>query len=352
MGSLRRNSLLSTFNAQTYSNWGGEDDALLGDAEMLDQEGRVLELTLEREAGAWSPISCRDADTDDSRLPQWFLDGAVMSLEIAGAARDELGYPRIIRAGQMGVGATCADPAISNRKAFWRFIALNASGYSVFEIEPLRDDLSRAEIEHDLITWQPVEDDDALDLTSVRSSVRIATRDEMLDRERMLVMSLGQATYVDGRYTDHADPSTPFLVVGIIKSQRARFLNGQPLQVLYELEVGQRTPAFLILSSGRRWRDMRIVTFYVRLTSPALVGPGGGIARIELSEEYFRTCAQGDFSLCDVIASHLAGLRTRDTRYARGAVTLEPIRQIEREMHVIFRDTQMVALDALHLLQV
>lgn len=272
-----------------------------------------------------------------------------MSLEIAGSARDSLGVPRVIRAGQMGVGAICANQSVSNRKMFWRFVALNASRYSVFEIEPLRRDLNAAEIPHDLVAWQPEEEE--LDLTSVRSSIRIATRDEMLDRERMLVMALQEATYVDGRYTDHADPNTPFLVVGIIKSQRARFLSGRPLQVLYELEVGQRTPAFLILSSGRRWRDMRIVTFYARLTSPALVGPGGGLARVEMSEQHFVNTAQRDFTLCDRIATQLCELRTRGVSYARGAVTLEPIRQIERELHLIFRDTRMIALDALHLLQ-
>lgn len=349
MAVLSRTSLLTTFNAQPYSNWGGEDDALLGEDELRDQEGKVLDLTFEQEAESWAPISCNQADLDDARLPQWFLDGSVTSLEIAGGARDALGYPRVIRAGQMGVGATCANPSVANRKMFWRFVALNAVGYSVFEIEPLRQDLNAAEIPQDLVAWQP--EGEEIDLTSVRSSVRVAARDEMLDRERMLVMSLQEAVYVDGRFTDHADPSTPFLVVGIIKSQRARFLSGRPLQVLYELEVGQRTPGFLILSSGRRWRDMRIVTFYVRLTSPALVGPGGGLVRVEMSEHYFVNTAQCDFALCDRISSHLCGLRTQDATYSRGAVTLEPIRQIERELHLIFRDTKMVALDALHLLQ-
>ncbi len=349
MASLSRNNLLTVFNAKPYSNWGGEDDALLGDDELRDQEGKVLDLNFEQESEAWAPISCNDANIEDARLPQWFLDGSVMSLEIAGSARDSFGVPRVIRAGQMGVGATCANASVANRKMFWRFVALNAAGYSVFEVEPLHQDLNAAEIPHDLVAWQPEEEE--FDLTSVRSSVRIAARDEMLDRERMLVMSLQEATYVDGRYTDHADPNTPFLVVGIIKSQRARFLNGRSLQVLYELEVGQRTPTFLILSSGRRWRDMRIVTFYVRLTSPALVGPGGGLARIEMSGQYFLNNVQRDFALCDRIAAQLCELRTQDASYARGAVTLEPIRQIERELHLIFRDTRMVALDALHVLQ-
>jgi len=349
MASLSRTNLLTTFNAKPYANWGGEDDALLGEDELRDQEGKVLDLTFEQEAESWAPISCNDANVEDVRLPQWFLDGSVMSLEIAGSARDTIGFPRVIRAGQMGVGATCANPSVSNRKMFWRFVALNAAGYSMFDIEPLRQDLNTAEIPHDLVAWQPEEEE--LDLTSVRSSVRIAARDEMLDRERMLVMSLQEATYVDGRYTDHADPNTPFLVVGIIKSQRARFLSGRPLQVLYELEAGQRTPAFLILSSGRRWRDMRIVTFYVRLTSPAIVGPGGGLARVEMSEQYFLNSIQRDFALCDDIAAQLSELRTHDANYARGAVTLEPIRQIERELHLIFRDTRMVALDALNLIQ-
>lgn len=131
MASLNRTNLLATFNAKPYSNWGGEEDALLGEDELRDQEGKVLDLTFEQEAESWAPISCIDANREDARLPQWFLDGSVMSLEIAGGARDTLGFPRVIRAGQMGVGATCANPSVSNRKMFWRFVALNAAGYSV-----------------------------------------------------------------------------------------------------------------------------------------------------------------------------------------------------------------------------
>jgi len=361
---LRRHTLLDALNVKPYSNWGNEDDALLGDTELVDRQQSVLDINLEKEAENWSPIPYSPELVDDPRLPNWFLDGSVTSLEIAGSALDNLGYPRVIRAGQMGVGATCRIANVTNRKRFWRFIALNTSGYSNMEIAPLRDDLKQAEIPHKLIDWRPSDDRDqeaALDLMTVRALVRGSARDEMLIQERELVQDIGEPIYVDGRYVDHAPNDDALLVVGVIKSQRARYLANRPLQVLYSLNEGERTPAFLIerrRGQSRRRTGNQVVTFYVRLTSPDIVGPSGGLVRIEVSERSLRNRVQISQDLLDQdncrlfnsIAADLTQLRTRDTTYARGAVTVEPIRLIERELRLIFRDTQMAAIETMRLL--
>ncbi len=350
---LRQSSLLNDLNARPYTNWGGEDDALLGDTELVDNQQSVLDINLERDAGNWQPIAYSPELADDPRLPNWFLDGAVTSLEIAGTARDNLGYPRILRAGQMGVGATCRLGNIPNRKKFWRFVALNTSGYSSQEIAPLRNDLQSAVIPHELLSWRPTNDNEeemAQDLMTVRALVRNEARDQMLLREQEFVRELAEPVYADGRYVDHAPLDDSFLVIGVIKSQRARYLGNRPLEVLYSLNQGERTPAFLIeRRRGQSGVNYQIVTFYVRLTSPDIVGPSGGLARIELSERYFQN-RDTDSQLLDAIAADLTQLRTRDVTYARGAVTVEPIRLIERELHLIFRDTQMTAIETMRLL--
>lgn len=353
MAELRQHTLLNTLNAQLYSNWSTEDEPLLGERELIDLQHSVLNINFEQRAQAWEPIASWPDLADDPRLPKWFLDGSVTSVEIAGSARDKLGYPRVIRAGQMGVGATCASPDVSNQKQFWRFIAVNTSGYNEREIAPLRADLRQAEIPHELITWQSTTDQNretARDLISVRTSVRNMTRDEMLVRERELVAELAEPVYTDGRYADHANAKDSFLVIGVIKSQRARYLSNRPLEVLYSLKKGERTPAFLIQKARGQSPGSQIVTFYVRLTSPNVVGPSGGLVRVELSERYFYRQAYSDFKLLDAIAADLTRLRTRDTTYSRGEVTVEPIRLIERELQLIFRDTQMAALETMRLL--
>ena len=364
MPTLRRTTLLSTLNAKPYSTWGNEDDALLSDVELIDNQQSVLDIEIEAPVEKWSPIPCLPELANDSRLPNWFLDGSVTSLEIAGSAIDSLGYPRVIRAGQMGVGATCRIDSMQNRKEFWRFVALNTAGYTPAEINPLRTDLKQAEIPHELIDWMPSntkEQDAAFDLMSVRSLVRDQTRNEMLAREREFVEVIAEPIYCDGRYVDHAPAKDNFLVVGVIKSQRAKYLSGKPLQVLYSLLEGERTPAFLIerrRGQGRTKAGNQVVTFYARLTSPNLVGPGGGLARIELSERYCRNQArigerlinQENQELLNAIAADLTQLRTRDLTYARGAVTVEPIRLIERELRLIFRDTQLAAMETMCLL--
>lgn len=361
---LRRKTLLDTLGAKPYSNWGNEDDALLSDVEPVDNQQSVIDLELENSAEEWMPIPFSPELSSDPRLPNWFLDGSVTSLEIAGSAIDNLGYPRVIRAGQMGVGATCRIANTSNKKRFCRFVALNASGYGEMQIKPLRDDLAQAEIPHDLLDWIPSNDKDresAFDLMNVRALVRDRARDEMLIRERNLVEEIAEPVYADGRYVDHAPLNDAFLVVGVIKSQRACYLSGRPLQVLYNLNKGERTPAFLIerrRGQGRSRTGNQVVTFYVRLTPPELVGPGGGLGRIEVSERYLRSQAkngqrlldQDNQGLLDAIAADLTQLRTRDLTYARGAVTVEPIRLIERELKLIFRDTQMAAIETMRLL--
>ena len=352
---LNRENLLTAFNARPYSNWGGEDDALLSDLEPVDNQHRVLDINLEQKAEQWQPISCSLELADDPRLPNWFLDGAVSSLEIAGTARDDNGYPRVIRAGQLGVGATCRLPNVSNRKQFCRFIALNGSGYSHQQIAPLVSDLRQANIPHELFVWHPANDkekENAFDLMNIRTLVRNSTRDEMLIQEQKLVDEIAAPIYVDGRYVDHAPTHDAFLAVGIIKSQRARYLTQRPLEVLYSLRQGERTPAFLIeRQRGQRGSNSNhIVTFYIRLTSPEIVGPGSGLTRIELSARYFQNSSK-DKALLDAITSDLVRLRSRDDNYARGAATVEPIRLIEHELHLIFRDSQMVAMDTMRLLQ-
>lgn len=362
MPTLRRNTLLGMLNAKPYSNWGIEDDALLSDVDLVDNQQSVLDIELEKPAEEWSPIPFSPELADDPRLPNWFLDGSVTSLEIAGSAIDNLGYPRVIRAGQMGVGATCRIPDVPNRKHFWRFVALNTSGYTITEINPLRKDLRKAEVPHELLDWSPSnekERDAAFDLMAVRSLVRNQARDEMLVREKELVEEIYEPVYCDGRYVDHAPANDSSLVVGVIKSQRAKYLSGKPLKVLYSLNEGERTPAFLIerkRGQGRKSAGNQVVTFYVRLTSPSLVGPGGGLARIEISEKYLQNQStneqlinQDNQTFLNAIAADLTQLRTRDLTYARGAVTVEPIRLIERELRLIFRDTQMAAIETMQL---
>jgi len=364
MTALRRSTLLNILNAKPYSNWGGEDDALLSDIELVDNQQSVLNIEIEEPIEKWLPIPYFPDLVKDPRLPNWFLDGSVTSLEIAGSAIDNLGYPRVIRAGQMGVGATCRIEGVSNRKEFWRFVALNTAGYTIAEINPLRSDLGQAEIPHELLDWTPSnrkEQDAAFDLMSVRTLVRDQTRDEMLARERELVEAIAEPVYCDGRYVDHAPVNDSFLVIGVIKSHRAKYLSGSPLQILYNLNEGERTPAFLIerrRGQGRTKVGNQVITFYVRLTSPSLVGPGGGLARIEVSERFFRDQVKNGEKLLDqenqkllnAIAADLTQLRTRDLTYTRGAVTVEPIRLVERELRLIFRDTQMAAIETMRLL--
>jgi hypothetical protein len=150
---------------------------------------------------------------------------------------------------------------------------------------------------------------------------------------------------VDGRYVDHLPARSDHLVVGVIKSMRRRYLDIPRLQVLYNLRLGERTPAF-----GVESRNVQVISFYARI-SPATAGAVNGLVRVEIGRAHFEDEHQRDWSLLDAITAHMSHLRTSDLAYARAAVTLEPIRVIEHRIQRLFHPMEQVTMSALNTLR-
>lgn len=355
MTSLCCSNLLSTFNAIPYEVPAlPEDMTSFGDDDPL-QVATNVDLDYETPRDDWEPIGTAPQQANDTRLPQIFVDGALNSVEIAGSVRDSMGYARSIRAGQLGVGATRLDVPAQSIISCKYLLAITTMGYSEGQIGPLRTELQNHPRAFDLITWQatsdsyfrtPEEREVAIrDVAIVRRRLRRRVTDVMLEREQELVRQIEMPVCVDGRYVDHLPLKSEQFVVGVIKSMRRRYLDIPQLQVLYNLKVGERTPAFETES-----QKVKVVSFYARI-SPASSGAINGLVRVEIGKTHFESYQQQDWSLLGAITAHITRLRTQDLTYERAAVTLEPIRVIEQRIQRVFHPVENVAMSALNTLR-
>lgn len=355
MEALRSSTLLSRLRAEPYLVAPlPEDMTSFGDDEPDDVEQNV-NLDYEVPRDDWQPIRPAASAVGDSRLPWIFVDGALSSAEIASGVKDDMGYARSIRAGQLGAGALSLHEPARSAISCCCIMAISTTGYSDAETGPLRADLRAHRRAFDLITWDAASDtyfrtqeerEAAIrDYATVRTRLRRQVTDEMLRREEQLVREIGLPSYVDGRYGDHVPASSDHLVVGVIKSMRRRYLDVARLPVLYGLGLGERTPAFETESQHEQ-----VVSFYARI-SPPLAGAANGVVRVELGKAHFENHQQRDHSLLDALTAHMTRLRTRDMTYARAAVTLEPIRMIEARMQRLFQPMEQITMSALNALR-
>jgi len=355
MTALGCKNLLSAFNAIPYEISSLPEDMVSYGSDDLVPAATDVNLDYETLREGWCPITTASAQANDGRLPRVFVDGAVNSIEIAGSAQDSMGYARSIRAGQLGVGAISLNSPAHSTISCNCLLAATTTGYSMFQIAPLRSELQNHPRAFDFVAWDAASDiyfrsaeerEAAIrDVAIVRRRLRRRVTDVMLEEEQGLVRHLNVPVCADGRYVDHLPVNGEQLVVGVIKSMRRRYLDIPRLQTLYSLQVGQRTPAFEVES-----RNVQVVSFYARISS-ATAGAANGLVRVELGKAHFEDHQQQDWSLLDAITAQLAQLRTRDSSYARAAVTVEPIRVIEQRIQRLFHPAEGIAMSALNVLR-
>jgi hypothetical protein len=88
------------------------------------------------------------------------------------------------------------------------------------------------------------------------------------------------AIYVDGSITGSRALASSPLAVGVIKSHRTLYAEGDAFRVVTALQPGQRTTVFRIEPGTRS----SVASFYVRTRNPAGRGALFGLIRIEISE--------------------------------------------------------------------
>lgn len=305
----------------------GEDATAIEEAVNLDFE-------LDRDD--WRPIDIGRDGPDGEESPRRFVDGSNVHDAIAWL-RNPAGYPVPVVMAELGGICVAADERELSREfaVVERAIAMAVDGFPWNEIEGFATALSAEGLR--LLPARPATDDQGrpvppYDFERHREQARVAVLHEMACLEEV---AWGHApelpTVVDGRLGRFQRCGLErYDVVGVIKAQRADYMHPGGWHTLYQLRPGHRTPAFIVPS-----KHLPVVSWYLKLAGVNGELPNWGIVRIELPRDRFAVRGD-DFSYLNRLSRGLIEMRCRQSTYARGPVSLEPIVRAEDSLKSLF----------------
>ncbi len=332
---------------------------LLTDGELLEAlEDESVDLDVERPEGDWQPIDVRDLAgwAACPLLPRRFIDGKDVGHTVAWLQSDE-GYPVPVRLSQIGaIALRVVDGQLRREEVvpLERVVSMIIDLFPWDEVEELAIDL-REQGFRLLPSERPDGPGELFDFERMRKTTQNRSNDEMIRLERqMLAGGVDVPTVVDGRLDPRSgafDAATD-AVVGVVKAHNKAYLHPQGWRVFYNLEPGQRTPAFHLrrvegLPGDQATRagrlNVEVVTWYLRLDGNRGELPNWGIVRVELPWKYFDQTLGGDFGAVNLLSRALCEYRCRDAGYGRAPVSLYPIQRAEESLGSIFAPTDQLA---------
>ena len=189
------------------------------------------------------------------------------------------------------------------------------------------------------------------DFEVLRKATENRTNDEMrVLEEAALTQRSDIPTVVDGLLEPHLGGFDPAVspVFGVIKTHRKYHLHSRGMQVLYELEAGQRTPLFVLSrdkesddATKPRGRRLPVVSWYVRLASGS-TAPNLGLVRVEVAKKYFEMRGY-DRAFVDRLSRTIYLYRCREESYDRAAISLHPIVRAEQKLGALFIPNSILA---------
>jgi hypothetical protein len=309
------------------------------------EEGQKIDLDFELPPDAWQPRSVRADAIDPSDLPQRFIDGCHYG-QTAVWLRDSFGHPIPVRLAEIG-GICMQIEGRSLRRQFAhveRIVCLIVDPFPWHEVEEFAEALTTIDMR--LVPALPPMIDETRQLSYDYASMEQRTYTQVQVEMRLLEeLALGQdpetLSLVDGPLgrLDHAR------AIGVIKQHRKNYLglNQQCWQVFYNLEPGQRTPAFRLAS-----QSSPVVSWFVKLQGAHGTLPNWGIVRVEISNAHFER-QRSDFSYLDRLSNALLHLRCRQNSYARAPVSMEPIVRAEESLKALLTPPATLAQRFYHL---
>ncbi|MFN3650413.1 MAG: hypothetical protein ACK47B_12620 [Armatimonadota bacterium] len=274
------------------------------------------------------PDGWRVGDWDDR--PIRFVDGKDIGETVAWLCAPG-GYPVPVRLSQIGgvvvrlINGECRREFVVVDKV----VSMVADLFPWDEVESFAAELQENGFR--LLPAQPPENRPSYGFEKMRKAAQNRSNDEMgVLEEAVLAQDPGVPTIVDGRLEPRIggfDPHEP--VFGVVKRHHKNYLHPVGMQLLYQLEPGQRTPVFRL--PGR----LEVVSWYVRLAGGAGSMPNWGLVRVEAPRLWFERRAR-DWSLVDRLSHTLREYRCRDASYARAPVSLHPIVRAEESLGSLF----------------
>jgi hypothetical protein len=313
-----------------------------------EEERPSVALDFETPADDWQPRAVADT-IDPEAMPRRFIDGC-HSGETVAWLRDAAQHPIPVRLAEIGGVCMRIDGRSLSREFVHleRVVSLIVDPFPWHEVESFATALSEWDLRL-LPAALPKIDDERRGLTydfeRMREQTRIRSQYEMEVLEELaLCQNLDDLSLIDGRlgrvqFRDLARHD----VVGVIKQQRENYLHPHGWQLLYQLEPGQRTPAFRVAS-----KHLPVVSWYLKLDGAHGAMPNWGIVRVEISCVHFER-QRCNFRYLDRVSNALLRLRCRQGSYARAAVSMEPIVRAEESLKSLLTPPTTLAQRFYHL---
>ncbi len=263
--------------------------------------------------------------------PIRFIDGKDNGRTIAWL-RAPGGYPVPIRLSEIGGVEIRVEDGECRRRfdIVERVVSMVADLFPWDEVESFAAALQAKDFR--LLTALPPDRKPSYDFEKMRKATQNRSNDEMgVLEEAALAQEPDLPTIVDGRLEPRVGGFDPLgsPVFGVIKTHHKNYLHREGMQLLYQLEVGQRTPVFKLPKER-----LPIVSWYVRLSGGA-VTPNWGLVRVEAPAQWFE--ARGhNWGFVDRLSRTIYEYRCRERSYERAAVSLHPIVRAEKSLGALF----------------
>lgn len=312
---------------------------LIEEEDEEDLDIRFKELSYELPSASWRPLLSAG---HPATPPLRFIDGTVVSRTVAVFTVKKRRRPALLAC----VGALELD--IEAGKLMRRtpphveaVLCLLSNDMPEEHLGQLADGLRPLGIE--LIT--SVTEELSPDLELLRRRTFDLASHRMEEAERSILLARPDvAALVDGllerRLVTIQSQSMPAL--GMVKRQVRQYLPNAFVNFLYDLALGERSPAFLLQT-----KHATIVSWYLRISAEERSAPSYGLVRLAMSQQYLET-AFADLAArsreISALSSWALGLRHREAHYARAGISLEPIVRVEDELRALLpRVSQQVA---------
>jgi hypothetical protein len=310
---------LRPYTEQPAPQYVAEDDA---------EEGPKTDLDFELPLAAWRPRSVPAGTIDADVLPQRFIDGCHLGQTITWL-RDSLSYPIPVRLAEVGGVCLRSNGRSLRRESAHveRIVCLIVDSFPQPEVEDFAAELTKLQMRLSRALPPKIGEVRQLtyDLACMEQRAYTQAQVEMrVLEEAALAQDTETLSLVDGPLGRLEHPRA----IGVIKQHRTNYLGQHPQcwQVFYNLEPGQRTPAFR-LSSQR----LPVVSWYLKLDGANGTMPNWGIVRVEISCSHFER-QRCNFAYLDRLSNALLHLRCRQNSYARAPVSMGPIVRAEESL--------------------
>lgn len=301
---------------------------------LVPQESK--ELGYEQEPEKWKAIDIAGCipPADWPWRPQRFIDGKDLGRTVAWL-QTRHGHPIPVRLAELGAVVMHNQHGQLRRgyEVVERVISLIVHPFGWEDVESFA--IALQEQGFRLLPCQPEEL--SFSFEEMRRATQHTTQNEMQALEKQaLGMDSRTPTIVDGRldprsgsFDQHTDP-----VVGLIKTHAHTYLHSRGLQLLWELQPGERTPAFRI--EGK----MGLISWYVRLSGQQGEMPDWGVVRLEIAHHFFKDVIQEDLTYLDYLSHLVYTYRCRDTSYSRAPISIYPIQRAEESLGALLSSTE------------